>query len=207
MVREGRCNDKLPASRLGAQVSVSSQFSFPSILVLRSFFRRSFFRSAFRLLKEHGRHNFSHPSLSSRRGISWRNVRAIFLERTPLIRRPNSEHAVAGMKGSYAFAPSTAWHDRNSPPITLRKASVQKAGVPRYFDVPRDSSYYQVIQARVGTGSAKGRGRYRTDDFSYTNLLGRSCFTERDAAGTANVYEKPGNKCGTRASSERLQFD
>jgi type IV fimbrial biogenesis protein FimT len=62
------------------------------------------------------------------------------------------------MKGSYAFRPSTAWHDRNSPPITLRKASVQKAGVPRYFDVPRDSSYYQVTQARVGTESAKVAG-------------------------------------------------
>jgi hypothetical protein len=36
--------------------------------------------------------------------------------------------------------------------ITLPKASVRKAGVPRYFDVPRDSSYHRVSQGRSRSG-------------------------------------------------------
>jgi hypothetical protein len=33
--------------------------------------------------------------------------------------------------------------------------SVLKAGVPRYFDVPRDSSYHRVSQTGVGTAILK----------------------------------------------------
>src|ERR1700732_4078497 len=105
MVREGRSNDKLPASRWGHKDSVSPQCVL-FLLLLRFVVSsgESLFRSAFRLLKEHRRHNFSHLSLSVG-GISWRNVGAIFLERTPLTRRTNSEHTVAWTSGGDVFRP------------------------------------------------------------------------------------------------------
>jgi len=41
----------------------------------------------------------------------------------------------------------------------------------------------------------------RADQFQLHDLVRRSCFTERRAAGRANAYEKPGNKC--EASRQR----
>jgi hypothetical protein len=67
----------------------------------------------------------------------------------PSLRRARAETEPASQT-------SAAWHDRNSPGITLLRDSVRMAGVPRYFDVLRNSSYHRVSQTCVDTAIRKG---------------------------------------------------
>ena len=55
--------------------------------------------------------------------------------------------------------------------LPYEKPVYEGAVYPSYFDALADSSYHQVISTAAATVVRTGRGRYRADPSSYTNLL------------------------------------
>ena len=67
----------------------------------------------------------------------------------------------------------------------------------------------ELIKPASALRSVKGRGEISGYPIAVTRIcFGRSCFTERGAAGRANAYENPENKRGaSQAWGERLQLN